>query len=186
MRIFIALLLPEETKTYLEHQKDKIRPQCSGGNFSCRDNYHLTLRFLGEQKEDVIDKLSAALAKTAAKISPFELCLDRWDSFAKGEQNILWIGLQKPLPQLDLLYDTLQKQLQEAGYPPEQKPYSPHLTIARQVRFKEALPELQQKHHFRAAKIALMESCRIDGRLTYLPLAVFPLAGKKKLIAINR
>lgn len=177
MRIFIALLLPEETKSYLEQQKDKICHLCSGGNFSCRDNYHLTLRFLGEQKEEALEELTNALAKTAAKISPFELCLDKWGCFAKGEQNVLWIGLQKPLPKLDLLYAALQKQLKEVGYPPEQKPYSPHLTIARQVRFKEALPVLQQKHHFKAEKIALMESCRIDGRLTYLPLAVFPLGG---------
>jgi len=179
MRIFIALLLPEETKKYMEAQKESILPICSGGNFSCRDNYHLTLRFLGEQNEDVIEQISNTVAKTASQISPFELKISGWGKFAKGEQNVLWLGLQKPVPTLNSLYDTLQKELAQVGYPPEQKPFSPHLTIARQVRFKEALPTSSQlKHYFKATHIAVMESCRIEGHLTYLPLAVFPLKNK--------
>ncbi|MGI5892629.1 MAG: RNA 2',3'-cyclic phosphodiesterase [Bacillota bacterium] len=178
MRLFIALLLPEDIKNELTSNARSIKPHCLKGNFSSRDNYHLTLKFLGESRQEDVALLQQIISDIAAHTPQFILQLAHWGVFPKGQQNIVWRGLAKPYNKLVHIYEEIEENLARAGWPKEQRPLCPHITLARQVVFKKPFDQInihEKLISFNAQKIALMESCYLEGKLTYLPIAVSSL-----------
>lgn len=175
MRLFIALLLPEKIKEELAQNANDLRKYCSKGNFSRPENYHLTLKFLGETPEQQLPLLSQAVQEVAGGVTEFPLQLGGWGTFARGNQHIIWRALAQPHDELMLLFADLEAALCRAGWPKEQRPLQPHITLARQAVFTKPSGQIiipQQDLAFRAQQLALMESCRLDGQLTYIPLTV--------------
>jgi 2'-5' RNA ligase len=175
MRLFIALLLPEKIKEELAQNANDLSKYCSKGNFGRPENYHLTLKFLGETTEQQLPLLSQAIQEAAAGTTAFSLQLADWGTFPRGNQHIIWRALAKPYDELMLLFTKLETALYRAGWAKEQRPLKPHITLARQAVFTKPRGPIvipQQALAFSAQQLALMESCRLDGQLTYIPLTV--------------
>lgn len=172
MRVFFAIEFDENIKSYFYEIQEKVRPYCLAGNFTLKENFHLTLRFIGEQSSEQIHKLKAVLTDTA-QASSFELRPEKLGSFRKGNRSIIWIGLEKS-PQLQQLYANLEKVLADNGYQKEERSYSPHITLAREVKIED-FGSLPGKVHIenpiiKVKSISLMESKRINNKLCYIPL----------------
>jgi 2'-5' RNA ligase len=175
MRLFIALLLPEKIKEELAQNATDLHKYCSKGNFSRPGNYHLTLKFLGETKEQNLTLLSQAVQEVAAGTTEFPLQLADWGTFTRGNQHIIWRALAQPHDRLMLLFTKLETALARAGWAKEQRALKPHITLARQAVFTKPSRQIiipQQALAFSARQLALMESCRLDGQLTYIPLTI--------------
>jgi len=144
------------------------------GNFTLKENFHLTLRFIGEQSESQTKQLITALKETAANMSGFELKLNQVGKFDKGNRKIIWVGLKKS-QELDNLYSQLESALEKQEYRKEDRGFSPHVTLAREVKLdsfevianKIAVDNLAIK----VKSISLMESKRIGNKLCYVPIA---------------
>jgi len=81
---------------------------------------------------------------------------------------LYWAGVRES-PALRALASSLRRALKEAGYPVDDKPFRPHITLARQARFASP-PRIEPPAlSMTADQIILMESKRIDGRLVYVP-----------------
>lgn len=164
MRLFIALNFDEETKDKLlsvQKQLQKYAP----GNFTRRENLHLTVLFLGETES----WRPVAQSMKARFITPVRLSFYRTGQF-RG--NIFWVGL-RPEPALQTLYKDLLRDLKQAGYPLEERgEYRPHITLGREVVLpKGVLPRLPFEEFFMTARhLSLMKSERINGRLVYTEL----------------
>ncbi len=65
MRLFFAIEFKEELKEFLFNIQQDVREHCMGGNFTSKDNFHLTLRFIGEQSPSQAEQLIAVLKDTA-------------------------------------------------------------------------------------------------------------------------
>lgn len=131
-RIFIAVELDPalhqavvDTQTRLEAAGAKVRWIRPG-------NLHFTLRFLGE-----ITPAQVALARVATReavngIAPFTISLRSLGAFPSFQRpQVVWIGVEEGAQDLQALADRVQARLLHHRFPPEDRPFRPHLTLAR-------------------------------------------------------
>jgi RNA 2',3'-cyclic 3'-phosphodiesterase len=124
-RLFIAVDLPAPVK-------DQLSALCvgvPGAKWVGRSQLHLTLRFIGEVDTSRRDAIKTALA--AIKSAPFTMTLQGTGRFPpRGAARVLWVGVRVP-PPLTHLYDQVERTLVSLGLPPEDRGFSPHITVAR-------------------------------------------------------
>ena len=179
MRLFIAVNFQDEIKDSLCDCIDRLKKVSVQGNFTRRENLHLTLAFLGET-----DRVpSARRAMDAAQGQPFELSFGDFGRFYRRGGDIYWIGV-KPNSALTALQKSLCAELRREGFSLEAREFKPHLTLGREVlpapdfdreAFRRAIPSM----HMMVEKISLMKSERLNGRLTYTEIYAKQLGNSK-------
>jgi RNA 2',3'-cyclic 3'-phosphodiesterase len=179
MRLFIAIDFDKNIKTYFEHIKIKLENYCIKGRFTNIENFHITLIFIGELEESDVPKVLKTMEDAVSVYDTFNLTLDKLGSFNKGNANILWIGTIYN-DKLVEIHKKLCFSLKHEGMPFDEKPLKPHITLGRQVILRNEINELVNlisidKLTIPVSNITLMESKRINDKLTYVPLAIFNL-----------
>ena len=125
MRLFVALALPQETRVRLRHLSTAL----PGARWLPPENYHLTLRFLGEMPGHRAEELDDALA--ALRGRGFTLQLSGVGLFEKaGRGQALWAGVER-CQALDHLQNKIETAVQRIGFEPERRRFTPHVTLAR-------------------------------------------------------
>lgn len=95
LRTFIAIELEEETKAQLAEVQAEAEKLCRRGNYTPKENFHLTLHFLGEVQEEDLDYLHEAIYETARRNRPFTMTIDKIGFFPRGNKGILWAGIER-------------------------------------------------------------------------------------------
>ncbi len=169
MRLFIAINLTSEIKDYLMSAIQELKKEASKGNFTHRENLHLTLVFLGELSADKTGVIKSAMSRIHWE--PFRLSLSGFGKFKRNSGDIHWAGVDKSDALLKI-QKQLTAELEKAGFALENREYAPHLTLGREVRLTnpsgnlyESLPAAKQE--MTVSRISLMKSERIDGKLVY-------------------
>ena len=170
MRLFLGIELPPVWHQALARGAAGLVRAGVRANFTRRDNYHLTLVFLGET--DWAEAAAGALAQVEGP--PFPLRSAAPGGFCKKGGDIWWLGVE-PLPGLLTIQRRLEAALRAAGFSPERRPYRPHITLARKVRSPAGLEPLTAPGRFpalecRVDRLTLFSSQRVDGVLRYLPV----------------
>ena len=102
------------------------------------ESLHLTLRFWGDLRADAVPVVCAGLQRAAAASSPFLAPVRGLGCFPNTKRpRVLWMGLEDPELQLLLLRRRIDAWLAAEELPPEEKPFRPHLTVARVRRVPE-------------------------------------------------
>jgi 2'-5' RNA ligase len=188
LRLFVACELPEE---WLSGLRDVSRTLARGGLGSLRwvrpEGIHLTLKFLGEVGRHLLSDLDAAMTDAGGGRAPFELRLSGLGSFGgRRGARVLWAGIDGDLQALSALQTDLDASLSELGFAREQRPFSPHLTLARVpdmapsdvgARIVTALrtATLPVLPPFEVTQISLIRSQLGPGGARYTPLLHVPL-----------
>jgi 2'-5' RNA ligase len=162
MRLFVALDLPWALRERLSLLAGSGVP---GARWVSPENYHLTLRFIGETQPHRAEDIDHALA--ALRGRGFSLTLAGLGTFAKGGRvNSLWAGVERN-PQLDHLQNKIETALQRAGLDPERRRFTPHVTLARLDNNAEArlAAFVQANNLFRAEPIAVDHFTLFSSRL---------------------
>ncbi|MGH7837750.1 MAG: RNA 2',3'-cyclic phosphodiesterase [Candidatus Binataceae bacterium] len=131
LRAFIALRLNAQTLTAIASFVQALQEDGAGVGWVKRDNLHVTLRFLGGAvAAEQIARLAPTLAQIGAATPPFELDARGTGAFPNLERpRAVWIGLRSDA--LAPLAARVESAARECGFPPEPRPYAPHLTIGR-------------------------------------------------------
>jgi 2'-5' RNA ligase len=189
-RLFVGLPLPREAASDIEAIVEGVRakPLATGARdvrWVRLDGLHLTLRFLGPTLPDRIAPTIEAVARAARSTGgPFDVELAGAGSFPPGRRpRTLWIGLSAGLERLGDLARATQEALLDAGWPPEERPFRPHLTVARSdgvaagALVADRLADAMGDRRIRCAieKLGLFESITGGGPARYVPLALFGL-----------
>lgn len=124
MRAFVAIDLPDTVRTSLESLQE-VMPL---GRPVDPDQMHLTLAFLGEQPDDLIEAAHQALE--GVRFPAFELQLRGLGTFGNREPTVLWAGV-RDATQVKALHDRILPALHGAGLPLERRRFRPHVTVAR-------------------------------------------------------
>lgn len=143
LRAFIAIDIPPEIKQAISSQTASLRKE-SGRAVRWVDmkNIHLTLTFLGEVSGANLDLLTQTLRAECAQTASFTVSVEGLGCFPNPRRpRVLWIGLVAP-PELSRLQRHVEASTTRLGYAPEDKPFSPHLTIGR-VREQASPAELE-------------------------------------------
>lgn len=138
-RLFVALRPPAAARAALLAAMGGV----AGARWQDDEQLHCTLRFLGDvgtrQAED------AATALLALAHPPVDADLDGLGTFDKaGRIHTLWAGLS-PVSGLRALHGKVDRLLARAGFPPDDRAYRPHITLARFSRTAPPPPDLAQR-----------------------------------------
>ncbi len=135
MRAFIAVDIPMEVALLLGGLSQKLAQAVPAHSVRWvrPEGMHLTLNFLGDEVTAVqLPLLSDLLEQTAQETAPFTLRLDKLGCFPKPlAPRVIWAGLVGDVKPLRQLKARLDAGLAPLGWPPENRPFSPHLTLGR-------------------------------------------------------
>jgi RNA 2',3'-cyclic 3'-phosphodiesterase len=126
MRLFVGLDLPWELRRRVALLAGAGIP---GARWVPAENYHVTLRFIGEAPRHLAQEIDHALA--ALQSRPFALTIAGVGTFAKGGRSqMLWLGAERN-EAMERLQSKIENTLQRCGLDPERRRFQPHLTLAR-------------------------------------------------------
>jgi 2'-5' RNA ligase len=125
MRLFVALDLPWT----LRERLSGLSLGLQGARWVPPENYHATLRFIGEVQRHMAEEIDMALAGVRARTFPLVLAGVGTHEKA-GRSTALWVGVERN-PALDHLQGKIETALQRVGLPPERRRFAPHVTVAR-------------------------------------------------------
>jgi 2'-5' RNA ligase len=145
IRSFIAIELPGEVKQALTRLQEELK---SAGNLPLRwvepKNIHLTLKFLGDIDVASTGKITLALEDAVRGAQPFNIEVKGLGVFPSLKRiQIVWVGLYGEMEKLGQLQKSIEEKLKPLGFTPENRPFTPHLTLARVRDY--ARPEERQK-----------------------------------------
>ncbi len=96
------------------------------------ENMHLTLKFLGEVPAVEIPDVCRAVSEAVAEVDGFTFDLAGVGAFPKIERpRTIWLGVTAGVEKLAALQERIESGLKKLGYPPENRRFSPHLTLGR-------------------------------------------------------
>lgn len=125
IRLFVGLELPEEVRERLAGLAGGV----PGARWVAPENMHLTLRFIGDVSEGELPDIDGALARV--KADPFDLEIAGVDAFSRGRRPVmLWAGASSN-GALAHLQKRIESAIVKAGYAPEGRRFTPHVTLAR-------------------------------------------------------
>jgi 2'-5' RNA ligase len=124
IRLFTALEIPDAIAERLTGLQQGIE----NARWIERENFHITLRFLGDVPEDVADEADQALEKIP--FTPFSLSLEGVGVFGGTKPHAVYAGV-KPNEALNLLQARHESAMRRIGLKPEPRRFTPHVTLAR-------------------------------------------------------
>jgi 2'-5' RNA ligase len=170
-RVFCAIELGETVRELALGHIARLRDAVPDAKASwSRDaNLHLTLKFLGEIPQTSVPDFSGAASRAVAGLAPFSIRLEQVGVFPKhGQPRVLWIGINDDSGKLGELHARLEDESANAGFAKDERPFRPHLTLARLRRPQHArtLAAAHQQLEFEPQKIAVSELLVIRSELS--------------------
>jgi 2'-5' RNA ligase len=161
MRLFVGIELAWTVRERLAVLAGGV----PGARWVPKENYHLTLRFIGEVPGHQAEEIDQALAALRAR--RFELSFAGVGTFCKaGREVALWVGVERN-PLLDHLQAKVETALQRVGLEPERRRFAPHMTLARLNNAPEAKVAafVQANNLFRAEPMPVEHFTLFSARL---------------------
>ena len=183
MRVFVGIQLPEDIKEHLAAVQEEVKRACLKGSFTDPDNFHLTMRFIGEVNPEQKCAIETALARCTQEQVPFQIETAGLGNFFKKNKWIIWLGI-KESRQLHQVYDQLNAELLgEATTVADEVAFIPHLTLGRGIVLSQEWEDLckvplPSDQKIPVTALTLFESVRVNGKLVYRPIADFPFHGQ--------
>jgi RNA 2',3'-cyclic 3'-phosphodiesterase len=141
LRAFIAIDLPQTIQAALGQAQAAFRAPCPDCRWTRPEGIHLTLKFLGPISDDQVREVTTALAA----LGPFEKLSVHVTGFGffpdERRPRVFWAGLEAP-PALEELAKRVENAMNKLGFPREERPFAPHLTLAR-FKTPRAQPRLK-------------------------------------------
>ena len=175
MRLFIAVQIEDENKKSIFEIQKQYKAQSIKGTFTRIENYHITLKFLGEVEKELISKIIFVMDRAAEESASFVFSSGKTGRFNRTEGSTLFLGIDSGAENMWKLSALLEEELIKSGFKKEEKVFTPHITLGRKIKFKNdfniiAKEIILPKISFDCSSIALMESFVEKGVLCYNPL----------------
>ncbi|RPI27520.1 MAG: RNA 2',3'-cyclic phosphodiesterase [Acidobacteria bacterium] len=143
IRSFIAVSLPGEVRGRLEQYGKELKQLGLDGSFPKSESFHLTLKFLGNIPEQKVDEIGDALERAVAGVAPLQVSVRGLGVFpGASNPRVVWIGFEHS-ELLKALQERVDRATEAIGFPGEDRPFRPHLTLAR-LKSKANLKALQE------------------------------------------
>ncbi|BCM22478.1 RNA 2',3'-cyclic phosphodiesterase [Mesorhizobium sp. J8] len=177
-RLFTALEIPRDAALSLS----LLRGGLPGARWIDVENYHLTLRFIGDVEGHVADEIANALDRVDRP--SFQMTLTGVGAFGGKKPHAVWAGVSAS-PDLTALQGEIDRICQRLGLPADPRKFSPHVTLAR-LRNASPLDVAQYLSArgnfaalpFRVGRFVLMSSRDSVGGGPYIVEEAWPLVGE--------
>lgn len=180
-RLFSAVELSAEVRTRATEHIARLREKLPDARASWErtEKLHITLKFFGDVAQTRADALSIATGRAAQNTAPFKLLIADAGAFPTHKNpRVLWLGIHDSSGSLARLHHSLENEYAAEGFPREERPFHPHITIAR-LRHPAGTRQLAEVHHqlgfaameLNVTEIVLMRSELGPGGSRYTPLS---------------
>ena len=143
MRLFLAINLDLGVRRSLVEATAPLRTAAPTLSWVDETRLHLTLKFLGEQSEDVVPRVAASVSEVAERHKQFTIKLSDVGAFPNFRRaRVVWMGIERD-PRLELLQHDVEVACQELGFELDGRAFRPHLTLAR-VKDRTEVEELRR------------------------------------------
>ncbi len=161
MRCFLAIELPRETRERLAALQKRLCALDREVRWTKVDQIHLTVKFLGEVPDAAVGQVCQSADAIARDHPAFDIQVSGTGCFPpRGPARIVWAGLASlPQPLIDC-HKACERAFAEMGFPPENRPFHPHLTIGRvrdQRGSHKIRPALESELHFDGGRFTVKE-----------------------------
>ena len=184
IRTFVAVLLDEELRSRISEVQQRVKELAPDVKWVAPENFHVTLKFLGDVRRDRISVVQAALDEATRGFEAFDLSISGLGVFPTPRRpRVIWVGVEDGREQLVALAKAVEHRLVKAGFEKDDKPFRSHITIGRVREGKpiaglsEGLDEIDTSGlgMQRVSSISVMESVLKRGGSEYTPLSVHKL-----------
>ncbi|ANE48560.1 hypothetical protein SY83_22285 [Paenibacillus swuensis] len=135
LRIFFAIPLPGSIKESLYNMTLQWQERTPFQRLSHPEDYHITLKFIGETSMRMAETLMKIGGEVAQRHKPFTLFAHGAGAFGKPlRPSVLWTGVTGDVDALRKLESDLVERISTIGIPKEDRPYRPHITLARNYK----------------------------------------------------
>ncbi len=132
MRIFIALELPESVRERLGQLQEKLKGTENRIRWVDPSLIHLTMKFLGEVKENNLEKVIQTARNAAGRFSVFKMKIGKMGVFPSfSSPRVIWVGIEEGKDKLETLAAELEEKLGQQGFSRSSRKWTSHLTLAR-------------------------------------------------------
>jgi 2'-5' RNA ligase len=182
IRLFIAIDPSQQVRDAVAAEMDRLRRRALKAKWVDVSALHVTIVFLGEVDEERVPEISAALAEVGRRHAPFPVSFMSAGAFRGNRPRVLWISA---LGDTTALHYAVVTALEPLGFPPEDREFTGHLTLARSkdpagdqglVSCAAALSG-RQWGICQITHVTLYRSDLTPKGAIYTPLAVCPLEG---------
>ena len=184
MRTFLGIGLPADVRESIVSAIAQVRGHHAPVAWTAPSNLHITLHFLGDISPERATDVERSMRALASGVEPFSLTPEGGGAFPGARSpRILWVGFREPLELVRQLQQNMEGALSAAGFPREDRPYHPHITVG---RTRGALPPAWGERFVRAlsgkrfgvvpvSSVTLYESRLGPGGAVHAPLCDFRL-----------
>lgn len=187
LRCFIAVEIPDAMKEAVHEIIAELKKTGADVKWVPAENIHITLKFLGNTEEGLVEAIKEGLSKKLTAYHPFYIKISGIGYFpAKRPPRVIWVGIEESGDLLSL-YEAVESEVVRLGFIPEERPFSPHLTIGR-VKSARRTPQLLEKIEkirqldfgsLEVKEASLMKSELRPKGAEYHCLAKIPFGGRK-------
>jgi 2'-5' RNA ligase len=160
MRCFIAIDIDEKIRKALANLQKELQGKADIKRGDTKwvnpENIHLTLKFLGEIKDDQIMDICNITGDVAGRHKRFELNIESVGHFGGRSARVLWVGMGQNYEKLLQLQQDLDQQLDLAGWPREARKFSGHLTLCRIRNARAGIKLAQLVQEYKDFKLGTM------------------------------
>ena len=189
VRAFIAIELTPTILNALGDLQDRLKQDVPPKvvRWVRPQGIHLTLKFLGDVPGAQIAAVAEALQEACVPHAPFSFSIGGMGCFPNPRRpRVVWVGVDEPSGALARLQRDVERAIGPLGFPPEQRRFSPHLTLGRvKGGDRDAVASLGEYvsrakvrvGEMQAEAVHLMRSELLPGGAVYTELAVALLSG---------
>ncbi|HWH70002.1 MAG TPA: RNA 2',3'-cyclic phosphodiesterase [Candidatus Sulfotelmatobacter sp.] len=143
LRLFIAITLPESVKDAIEKAQRELRAavRSDGVRWTKREQFHLTLKFLGNVGADRVGALTAGLRSACQDFAPLQMRAETAGFFpSRRTPRVVWVGVNDQKEQLAVLQRAIEGGVREFTAEAAEKDFTGHITLGRikSIRRSEA------------------------------------------------
>lgn len=152
---FIAIQLPETLQDTFASWQERLKGILPYKQWYHKKDLHITLKFLGAVNDQKLEELKYLL-KRVEDLSAFNMEVGSLGTFGNPHRpRVLWAGVERVEPLINIQH-TVELVALEAGFPKENRDYSPHITLAKKWRsevghsYREVLEKLKREFHLKS------------------------------------
>ena len=170
VRVFCAIELPAALSSPVIEHISRLRLDMpdTRATWEKGDKLHVTLKFFGEISQGKVAMVTDAAGAASQDTSLLQLSLNGAGAFhSRGMPKVLWLGIEDKSGELERFHSRLESACEDRGFKREERPFHPHLTLAR-IRSSAGAKELASAHRalgFEARDFQVSELCVMRSEL---------------------
>lgn len=132
IRTFIAIELPAEIQNKIGELQNSLKGIGGRISWTKPGNIHLTLKFLGDTDEEIVDEIAAELQQAIQNLTEFKVSVQGTGTFPNFKRpRVIWVGVESKAEQLQKLAAQIEDCMENFGFQKENRNFTAHLTLGR-------------------------------------------------------